>query len=198
MSPVSCETCSNWSCIDHPEHRAGGRQLPLDQESHHLRQAQVPELEETPHQHRPRQEVQNGEVLMAYRKVQQQRDLAVQVYEYVLKNQAHECIVKNTELVDEIGADLACLIAAILKETSVEFGITRPITLILRQGFPHEHAVWSYIELVGYHTDELTTLVPERAGAEQELIAKPDAVARLLNARHRRRVRNGKDKGDRE
>jgi len=111
----------------------------------------------------------------------QRFDLAVQVYDYLYENtQSFE--------EDNIGADLAYLMAAILKEVQVEFGIAQPIVRILDQGFPREHALWTYIELTGLHTDGRIPSDEEMKNATS-IAAKPDAVARLLGASHYKKVR---------
>lgn len=87
-----------------------------------------------------------------------------------------------------IGADLAYLMGAILTEKHVEFGVTRPLMLILVNEYPPEHSVWTYVRLVGFHTDgEIPT--KEDMAKDVPIGAKPDRIAMLLGASHYRRVR---------
>ena len=102
----------------------------------------------------------------------------------------YELVFKRTESFEEqnIGADLSYLMGAILTEKHVEFGVTRPLMLILANEYPPEHSVWTYVRLVGFHTDgEIPT--KEDMAKDVPIGAKPDRIAMLLGASHYRRVR---------
>lgn len=71
-------------------------------------------------------------------KALEQRDLAVQAYEYLLEN-------TETFEMQDIGADLAYLMGAILNEGYVEFFADQPVVSILKKGFPQAHALWAHI-----------------------------------------------------
>lgn len=67
------------------------------------------------------------------------KDLVLHVYDY---------IYEHTESFEEdnIGADLAYAMAAILKHTYVEFPPRRPLVMLLREGFPPKHRLWMYFK----------------------------------------------------
>jgi len=69
-----------------------------------------------------------------------QASLAVDVY---------ECVLRETESFEEqgIGADLAYLMGAILKDNLCEWPESCPLLQLLRQHYPPEHPIWRHVKI---------------------------------------------------
>ena len=68
-------------------------------------------------------------------------NLAAEVYDALYEG-------TNSFESDTIGADVAYLLAAILKNTKCEWDAPRPFMRLLSDTFKGNHAVWNYIDII--------------------------------------------------
>ena len=82
-----------------------------------------------------------GEFLSASVEEPDKLRLLRELYDYMYKS------VESFESEDRIGADLAYLMGAILKDSQCEWPRNRPILHFLREGCEDDHTIWNYIQM---------------------------------------------------
>ncbi len=66
-----------------------------------------------------------------------------------LAREAYDYVLHRTESLEtqHIGADLAYLLGAIVKDLVCEWPARRPIVKLLREGLPGDHPVWKHVQI---------------------------------------------------